>query len=160
MSNPIRTAVVSTACVATLAAAASVIWAGTPCCGVKSINVRTRVVTVTEKATGCTYEFQAKDAKDLDGLKVGSAIALDVRQLLVLAEPAGTPSALGARPAEPVNKPAEPVSKPAEPVGRPVRSSVAAASTGACGSNVPRNAKTKTLCKRTTSSGATEFYPC
>jgi hypothetical protein len=159
VSNAIRTAVVSTACVASVAAAVLVGWIE-PCCNVKSINARTRVVTVTEKATGCTYEFEAKEAKDLDGLKVGSAIALDVRQLPAPAEPAGTPSALGAKPAEPVSKPAEPVGKPAEPAGRPVRSLAGAASAAACGSNVPRNAKTKTLCKRMTGPNSWEYVTC
>ncbi len=103
----------------------------TPCCTVKSIDARTRMVTVTETKTGCTYEFQAKDAKDLDGLKSGGSLRLDVKQLPATSGPTG--------------------------------STAQAATSGgseACGSNVPRNAKTKTLCKVMTGPNSWEYRPC
>jgi len=99
-----------------------------PCCSIKTISARTRMVTVTEKKTGCTYEFQAKDAKDLEGLKVGSAVRVDVKQLPATSGPTG--------------------------------STGQAASSEACGSNVPRNAKTKTLCKVMTGPNSWEYRPC
>src|SRR5688572_6071866 len=55
----------------------------TACCTVKTIDARTRMVTVTETKTGCTYEFQAKEAKDLEGLKVSGALRLDVQPVFV-----------------------------------------------------------------------------
>ena len=87
---------------------------GEPCCGIKSVDMRTKMVTVTEKATGCTYAFKANVAKDLEGLKVGGAIELDVKQLPALSQP-----------------------KP------PQGSSTARSAATSCGSNVPRDADTK-----------------
>jgi len=89
-----------------------------PCCGIKSIDRRTKMVTVTEKATACTYEFQAQGAKDLEGLKVGGSIELDVKQLSAVAQPKS---------------------------GQ-VSSTAQAATSGSnsCGSNVPRDANTTT----------------
>ena len=99
-----------------------------PCCNIKSINARTRMVTVTDKKTACTFEFQAKEAKDLEGVKVGTAIRVDVKELPATSGPTG---------------------------------SVGQAATGeACGSNVPRNAKTKTLCKVMTGPNSWEYKPC
>jgi hypothetical protein len=100
-----------------------------PCCAIKTINARTRMVTVTEKATACTYEFQAKEAKDLDGLKAGTAIRVDVKQLPATSGPTGS-------------------------------TGQAASGADACGSNVPRNAKTKTLCKVMTGPNSWEYKPC
>ena len=106
----------------------------TPCCSIKSINARTRMVTVTEKKTSCTYEFEAKEAKDLAGLKIGTAVSLDVTQLRVVSEPTGS-------------------------VGSAATSS--GVGSGACGSNVARNAKTKTLCKQTTTNpNSWTLVPC
>jgi hypothetical protein len=131
-----------------------------PCCGVKSIDARTRMVTVVENKTGCTYQFQASSAADLVGLKVGSAITLDLKLLAEPADPVnGRTAGLAKKPAEPANRPAEPVNRPAEPVGSPTRG-VAAASSTACGSNVARNAKTKTLCKRMTGPNSWEYVTC
>jgi hypothetical protein len=153
--------------IAVMAGAAGLLAAAeraAPCCAVKSIDARTRMVTVVENKTACTYEFQAKTAADLVGLKVGSAITLDVKALVDLAEPAGRRAGLAKKPAEPVNKPAEPAGKPAEPINdRPTRgvaATASAASSTACGSNVPRNAKTKTLCKRMTGPNSWEYVTC
>jgi hypothetical protein len=86
------------------------------------------MVTVTEKKTACTYEFQAKEVEDLEGLKAGAAIRVDVKQLPATSGPTG---------------------------------STGQAATGeACGSNVPRNAKTKTLCKVMTGPNSWEYKPC
>lgn len=129
-----------------------------PCCSVTSIDARTRMVTVVEKKTGCTYQFQANTAADLVGLKVGSAITLDVKLLIDPAVPINSRAAgLAKKPAEPIN------TRPAEPVGRPTRSVAATASVAsstACGSNVARNAKTKTLCKRMTGPNSWEYVTC
>jgi hypothetical protein len=83
---------------------------------------------VTDKKTTCTFEFQAKEAKDLEGLKVGTAIRVNVKELPATSGPTGS-------------------------VG-------SAASAEACGSNVPRNAKTKTLCKVMTGPNSWELKPC
>lgn len=136
-----------------------------PCCNVKSVNTRTLLVTVTDKSTGCAYEFQAKTAADLADLKVGADIRLDVKGLIDAAEPAGRSAGLGAKPAEPVARPSEPINdRPASPVdGRPKKglsSASAPATSAACGSNVARNAKTKTLCKRMTGPNSWEWVPC
>jgi hypothetical protein len=141
---------------------------------VKSIDARTRMVTVVENKTGCTYQFEAKTAADLIGLKVGSALTLDVKLLIDPAEPVnGRTAGLTKKPAEPVGKPVEPINgrpaatvgKPAEPIqnARPasgVAATASAASSTACGSNVARNAKTKTLCKRMTGPNSWEYVTC
>ena len=100
-----------------------------PCCNIKSINARTRMITLTDKKTACTFEFQAKEAKDLEGVKVGTAIRVDVKQLPATAGPTGATGS-------------------------------AASGSEACGSNVPRNAKTKTLCKVMTGPNSWEYKPC
>jgi hypothetical protein len=147
---------------------------GEPCCTVKSLDARTKMVTVVENKTGCTYQFQASSAADLAGLKVGSAITLDLKLLIDPADPVnGRTAGLAKKPAEPVGKPAEPITgRPAEPAGTPaeptqnlpVRSGLSAtasaASSTACGSNVARNAKTKTLCKRMTGPNSWEYVTC
>lgn len=61
--------------------------AGDPCCAIKNVNTATRIVTVVEKSTGTLYEFTAKDARDLSGLRVGQAIDLDLRGLKVAGSP-------------------------------------------------------------------------
>src|SRR5687767_5485740 len=113
-----------------------------PCCSIRSIDTRTRTVTVTEKTTGCTYEFQAKTAQDLLGLSAGGNISLDVKRLMVPAEPVGGVKGVAAKPAEPAGKPAEPAGKRAEPAGKsakPDAKQMAAGASAACGSNVGRN---------------------
>jgi hypothetical protein len=86
---------------------------GEPCCTVKSINARTRMVTITETKTGCTYDVQAKTAKDVEGLKAGSSFDIDVKGLAFS-------------------------SGPTQSTGQ-----AATSGTGRCGSNVPRDADTK-----------------
>ena len=61
-----------------------------PCCNIKSINARTRMVTLTDKKTACTFEFQAKEAKDLEDVKVGTAIRVDVKELPATSGPTGS----------------------------------------------------------------------
>jgi hypothetical protein len=134
-----------------------------PCCSVVSINKRTLTVRVSETGTSCTYEFQVKNAKDLEGLEAGKAIAVDLKALMVKAEPVnGTRTLTGTRPAEPVGRPAEPAGKPTGTTKAPESGtrSVAATASAACGSNVDRNAKTKTLCKVMTGPNSWYYRPC
>ncbi len=91
---------------------------GEPCCNIKSINARTRMVTLTEKKTSCTYEVQLNDPKDVSMLKTGAAIAIDLTGLVP------TPGQTGA-----------------------TGQAASGTGTAPCGSNVPRNANTKPVGK-------------
>lgn len=90
---------------------------GDPCCSIKSINARTMMVTITEKATGYTYEFKANEENDLRDLRPGAAIRLDLKGLARLPGPVSAKSKPG----------------PASPAG----------GTTSSGTNVGRNEDTK-----------------
>lgn len=160
MMNTSTTARVAALCVAA-ASTVTLAGGGEPCCTVKSINTRAATVTVAEKGTSCSYEFKAKTAKDLEGLSVGADISLDLSHFRGAVRPGGRD--LGSKaPSDKVNRPTRPT--PGEPVARPGGASssrgVAATGTTSCGSNVSRNAKTKTLCRVMTGPNSWEYRPC
>jgi hypothetical protein len=51
--------------------------AADPCCAIKAINKRTRVVTAQELATGRTFQFKVPSRAVLRGLKVGQKVSAD-----------------------------------------------------------------------------------
>ena len=114
------------------------LWAqqepGEPCCNIKSINARTRMVTLTEKKTSCTYEVQLNDPKDVSTLKTGAAIAIDLTGLVP------TPG----------------------PTGATGQAASSGTGTAPCGSNVPRNANTKAVgkCYKVGANGKLVEEPC
>jgi hypothetical protein len=117
-----------------VAAAWEPLRAAEPCCEIKKINASTRIVTLTEKATGCTYEVKASDAKDLKGLRVGGSFDIDIKGLAPLT---GTTM---------------------EKAGQAASS--ARSGTTSCGSNVTRDANTKERCIEMTGPNSWKYVPC
>lgn len=116
-----------------IAAASEPVRAADPCCAIKKIDASTRVVTLTEKATGCTYEVKISDAKDLKGLRVGGSMDVELKSLAPLTGP--TMSKTG-------------------------QAASSASSTTTCGSNVARNANTKAPCIEMTGPNSWKYVPC
>ncbi len=122
-------------CGAVLAAALSEpAHAVDPCCSIKKIDASTRMVTLTEKATGCTYEVKINDAKDLKGLRVGGSFDIDIKGLAPLSGPTSEKTSQAA--------------------------SSARSGTTSCGSNVTRDANTKERCIEMTGSNSWKYVPC
>jgi hypothetical protein len=70
-----------------ITAALEPVRAAVPCCEIKKTDASTRIVTLTEKATGCTYEVKVNNAKDLKGLRVGGSFDIDLKVLAPLTGP-------------------------------------------------------------------------
>ena len=69
--------------------------AGTPCCGITSIDAKTGLVTVKETATGATFQFKVHSAKLLKSFEVGQT--LDTKAIANAAK-AGALGGIGGKP--------------------------------------------------------------
>jgi hypothetical protein len=59
--------------------------AGTPCCTVTTVNVKTGIVTAKNTATGETFKFRLVEAAQIGNIKVGDQVSTDfqTRQVTV-----------------------------------------------------------------------------
>jgi len=59
--------------------------AGTPCCTVTTVNVKTGIVTAKNTATGETFKFRLVKAAQIGNIKVGDQVSTDfqTRQVTV-----------------------------------------------------------------------------
>ena len=51
--------------------------AGTPCCSITSIDLKTGIVTAKDTATGETFEFRLADAAQIGNIKAGDPVSTD-----------------------------------------------------------------------------------
>lgn len=51
--------------------------AGTPCCSITTIDMKTGIVTAKNTATGETFEFKLGDAAQIRNIKIGDQVSTD-----------------------------------------------------------------------------------
>jgi hypothetical protein len=51
--------------------------AGTPCCSITIIDMKTGIVTAKNTATGETFEFKLGDAAQIRNIKIGDQVSTD-----------------------------------------------------------------------------------
>ena len=61
------------------------VGAGTPCCSVTAVDVKTGIVTAKNTATGETFKFRLVEAAQIGNIKVGDKVSTDfqTRQVTV-----------------------------------------------------------------------------
>lgn len=53
------------------------VFAGTPCCSITTIDVKTGIVTAKDTATGETIEFRLGDSTKIRNIKIGDPVSTD-----------------------------------------------------------------------------------
>ena len=53
------------------------VFAGTPCCSITTIDMKTGVVAAKNTATGETFEFRLGDASQIRNIKIGDPVSTD-----------------------------------------------------------------------------------
>ena len=59
--------------------------AGTPCCSITTVDMKTGIVTAKNTATGETFKFKLGDAAQIGNIKIGDQVSTDfqTRQVTV-----------------------------------------------------------------------------
>ena len=55
------------------------VGAGTPCCSVTAVDVKTGIVTAKNTATGETFKFRLVDAGKIGNIKIGDQVSTDLQ---------------------------------------------------------------------------------
>ncbi|MCR4301296.1 MAG: hypothetical protein NUV51_06770 [Sulfuricaulis sp.] len=53
------------------------VGAGTPCCSITAIDMKTGIVTAKNTATGGTFEFRLGNAAQIKNIKIGDQVSTD-----------------------------------------------------------------------------------
>lgn len=61
------------------------VGAGTPCCSITTVDMKTGIVTAKKTATGETFKFKLGDAAQIGNIKIGDQVSTDfqTRQVTV-----------------------------------------------------------------------------
>ena len=53
------------------------VFAGTPCCSITAIDMKTGIVTAKNTTTGGTFEFRLGNAAQIGNIKIGDPVSTD-----------------------------------------------------------------------------------